>query len=85
MPPAELADLLAVEAWASATADVCRVRLVDADARLDLAAERADYWRRVAEGPRPAMQPAAWFAVGAGAGVATVLLSAWAIQLVEQG
>jgi hypothetical protein len=83
MPPAELADLLAVEAWASATADVCRVRLADADARLDVCGERAAYWQRVAEGPRPELPPAAWLGIGAGLGAGAVLAGAWAVQIVS--
>lgn len=84
VPPADFADLLAAESWGTAVHDACRVELAASADRLAAAADREAWWRSVAERPAPALSPAAWFGLGAGAGVLAVLGGALAVRAVAE-
>lgn len=80
VPRSDLADLMATETWALAVHDVCRINTVAFRGELRLANDREAWWKGVAERGEPKLQPAGWFAIGAGTGVALVVLSAVAVR-----
>lgn len=86
IPPAEYADLLALEAWGEHMADVRRLESAACADDLERVAERADYWRTLAERPAPAaLPPAAWLGIGVLGGVAITVGAGWALGQVAGG
>ena len=82
---AELADLLRIEAWSRAVYDLARIDAAACAAEAVDAAERADYWRGVAERPTPVLQrPGVGLGIGVGIGVIGVLGGALAVRLVAE-
>lgn len=80
IPPAEYADLLALEAWGEHIADLRRLEAAACADDVERVAERADYWRGLAERPAPTVHPAVVFGAGVGAGVVAVLGGALAVR-----
>lgn len=66
--------------WADEQAVMRKLEAAACAADIERVAERADYWRELAEHPVPALPPAAWFGVGVGAGVVAVLGGALAVR-----
>lgn len=85
VPPAEYADLLAVEAWGEHVADLRRLEAAACADDVERVAERADYWRGIAERPAPVVHPAAWLGVGVLGGVALTVGAGWALGQVAGG
>ncbi len=67
--------------YADSVASLRELERQSCAAQLAVERGRADYWEQAAT---PRITPAGWFALGAGAGVATALLGALAVRAVAE-
>lgn len=66
--------------WADETAALRRIEVATCAAEADAGVAREAWWKAQAERPLPKVAPATWFALGAGTGIVTVVLSAVAVR-----
>lgn len=66
--------------WADETAALRRIEAATCTAEAEAGLAREAWWKAQAERPAPKLAPATWFALGAGTGIVTVVLSAVAVR-----